>query len=52
MEVIGSDNWGIYEENFKEVDTMHITIFQHNRLLEAAENDDELEPVASLGSFF
>ena len=40
VEVIGSDNWGIYEEIFKKVDTMHITLSQHNWLLEAAQNDE------------
>ena len=43
VEVIGSDHWDIYVQNFKEVNTVYITISQHNRLLEAAENEDELE---------
>ena len=43
VEVIGSHCWDIYTQNFKEIDTMHITASQHNRLLEAAENGDELE---------
>ena len=43
VEIIGSDRWDSYTQNFKDVDTMHITASQHNRLLQAAQNQDELE---------
>ena len=41
--VIGADHWDTYSQNFKQIDTMHITVSQHNRLLQAAENEEELE---------
>ena len=43
VEIIGSDRWDSYTQNFKDIDTMHITASQHNRLLQAAQNQDELE---------
>ena len=33
VEIIGSDRWDSYTQNFKDIDTMHITASQHNRLL-------------------
>ena len=35
--VIGTDRWDTYCQNF---DTMHITVSQHIRLLQAAENEE------------
>ena len=32
-----------YAQVFKDIDTMHITASQHNWLLQAAQNEDELE---------
>ena len=43
VEIIGSDRWDSYTQNFKDIDKMHITASQHNRLLQAAQNQDELE---------
>ena len=41
--VIGSDRWDAYVHIFTDIDIVHITLSQHNRLLQAAENEDELE---------
>ena len=43
VSIIGTDCWDSYAQKFKEVDTMHITESQHNRLLQAAVNKAELE---------
>ena len=45
VEVVGSDCWDAYTQKFKEADTLNITVSQHNRLLLAAENKDELESI-------
>ena len=42
-EIVGEQNWDIYVQRFKEVDTMYITASQHNRLLVSADNEEELE---------
>jgi hypothetical protein len=41
--ILGSDYWDVYVKNFEEIDTVHITQSQHNRLLFAADNEEELE---------
>ena len=37
--VMGTDHWDTYTQNFKEIDTMHITVSQHNWMLQ---NEEEL----------
>ena len=41
-EIIGDANWDAYT-HFKEVDNMYITASQFNRLLDSAENKEDLE---------
>ena len=43
VEIIGNDHWDTYAQVFKDIVTMHITASQHNRLLQTAQNEDELE---------
>ena len=42
-EIVGHENWGTYIQRFKEDDRIYITASQHNRLLDAAEDKEELE---------
>ena len=42
-EIVGDENWDTYTQRFKEADQMYITASQYNRLLDCAENKEELE---------
>ena len=42
-EIIGDENWDAYIQRFKEVDHTYITASQFNRLLDSAENQEDLE---------
>ena len=47
VEIVGNECWDMYmyAQMFKEADTLNITVSQHNRLLLAAENKEELESI-------
>ena len=42
-DVVGDENWDMYIQRFKEPDQMYITASQHNRLLDSADDKEELE---------